>query len=119
LGSEAEGKMRAWDWRQDAARYGRRDARRYNGRVKMGGAAAPHRTRLPTKSEREQTLRRVGFQSASRAHGGDRWTANLKDRGDEAVAGCGDEPSPPDFVGSFALPERLSQTMIYFRRAHC
>ena len=34
----------------------------------------------------------MGFQSASRAHGGDRWTANLKDRGDEAVAGCGNEP---------------------------
>ena len=56
---------------------------------------APYAPRLPTKSEREQTPRRVGPQAASRAQGGVRWTANPKGRGDEAVAGCGDEPSPP------------------------
>jgi hypothetical protein len=50
--------------------------------------------RPPTKSEREQTLRRAGLQPCSRAQGGDRWKTNTKGRGHEAVAGCGDEPAP-------------------------
>ena len=45
-------------------------------------------------SEHEQTLRRMEPQPACRAQGGDRWTANPKGRGDEAVGGCGDEPVP-------------------------
>ena len=71
----------------------------------MGFRTRHHRARLPTKSEREQTPRRVGPQPASRAQGGDRRTANPKGRGDEAVARCGDEPVPTPTL-SAALSRR-------------
>jgi hypothetical protein len=42
---------------------------------------------------KRQARRGPSLQAGHR--GGDRWAANPKGRGDKAVAGSGDEPSPP------------------------
>ena len=61
-----------------------------------GGGAAW----LPTMSEHEQTPHQVGPQPACRAQGGRSLDGKPEGPGgDEAVAGCGDEPSPPQSPG--------------------
>jgi len=73
------------------------------------------RSRLSTKSEREQTLRRVEPQPASRAQGGDRWMANPKGRGTRRWMDVGTSRPHPDFVGSLArtLSSRLCGSGAY------